>query len=237
MSGKNLLLCNDLEFLKQLKSLKRFDIGKNIDMYKPRDMLIREAMQRAEGSGHTSVEILENKLHRDVLLHALPTVEHLVCDIMLEAYIIDTRPHRHYMPNLKTINKIDIGIKELDKRTKQKKIIETMNNLWRYVGTYRLVKPGVMDEEPCFYITDEVGTSITHSDTPNVRMLPLIYSPNNKVDDAATITYSVMWAIENIGQAQYIQRDFLQGITEEEFRSARLLPWFNVFEEYYAEEY
>jgi hypothetical protein len=27
--------------------------------------------------------------------------EHLICDLMLEAYILDTRPFRNYMPNLK----------------------------------------------------------------------------------------------------------------------------------------
>jgi hypothetical protein len=39
-----------------------------------------------------------------------------------------------------------------------------MRLLWRYVNTYRLSKPGVIDEDPTFYIMDEVGTSIMHSD-------------------------------------------------------------------------
>ena len=89
-----------------------------------------------------------------------------------------------------------------------------MEKAWRYIGTYRLVKPGVMDEEPCFYINDEVGSAITHSDTPNTRMMPFIYSPNCKQDDAATITYSVVWATEDIKKENYLQRDFLVGITE-----------------------
>ena len=39
-----------------------------------------------------------------------------------------------------------------------------MNKMWRYVQSYRLVKPGVMDEDPTFYINDEVGCSVAHND-------------------------------------------------------------------------
>jgi hypothetical protein len=123
---------------------------------------------------------------------------------MLEAYIIDTREHRKYLPKLKTINRVPIEIKELDKRTKEKTILKIMDNIWKYIGTYRLVKPGVMDEEPCFYVNDEVGSSITHSDKPNTSMHPFIYSPNAKVDDAATTTYSIVWALEDIKKEQYL---------------------------------
>jgi hypothetical protein len=103
---------------------------------------------------------------------------------MLEAYILDTREHRHFLPNLKTINQIPLDIKELDKRTLEKKILQISKDMWRQVGSYRLVKPGKMDEEPTFYICDEVGTSICHSDDPNTKLAPIIYSPNNEVDDS-----------------------------------------------------
>lgn len=64
-----------------------------------------------------------------------------------------------------------------------------MDNMWRYVNQYRLTKPGpndntIMDEEPTFYINDEVGTSIMHSDAPNIKLVPIIYSPNCEPDDS-----------------------------------------------------
>lgn len=141
------------------------------------------------------------------------------------------------MPHLKTINRVQIEIKDLGERTKIKNNLKIMDTIWRYVGSYRLVKPGVMDEEPCFYVCDEVGNSLCHNDTPNCMMLPLIYSPNCKVDDPATTTYSICWPKEEIKASNYLSRDFLQGIDEAHWRSARLYPWFNVFEEYYLEEY
>lgn len=65
-----------------------------------------------------------------------------------------------------------------------------MQKLWMYVGTYRLVTEEQMDEENIWYINDEVGCSIRHSDSPNFAIHPFIYAPNGTFD-AHTITYSV----------------------------------------------
>jgi tubulin--tyrosine ligase-like protein 12 len=40
-----------------------------------------------------------------------------------------------------------------------------------------------MDEENVWYLMDEVGSSMKHSDKPNFAVHPFIYSPNNKIDD------------------------------------------------------
>lgn len=59
-----------------------------------------------------------------------------------------------------------------------------------YAGTYRVCSEEQMDEENIWYITDEVGSSIKHSDEPNLAVHPFIYAPNNEFD-SHTITYSV----------------------------------------------
>ena len=53
-----------------------------------------------------------------------------------------------------------------------------------------------MDEENIWYVMDEVGSSMSHSDKPNLAVHPLIYAPNNKFDDQ-TITYSVLHSTLN----------------------------------------
>lgn len=105
--------------------------------------------------------------------------------------------------------------------------------MWRITNSYRLMKPGKMDEEPTFYINDEVGVSFTHNDDPNCTVAPIIYSPNNEADDAQTMTYSLFWPKKDIKKNEYLYKDFLQGIGEDKWRSARLHVWFNVFNEYY----
>lgn len=127
-------MVDDLSFLLKMTNLKTLDIGDNVDMYKPREMLANEAKKRAEEMGNPDqFDFKENKHHRDVLLHNLPTVEHLICDLMLEAYIIDTRPFRNYMPNLKTINKVPLEVKDMGERTAEKRVLNIMSKMWRFV--------------------------------------------------------------------------------------------------------
>lgn len=84
---------------------------------------------------------------------------------------------------------------------------------------------------------DEVGSSIPHSDDPNTQVFPFIFSPDNTQDDPKTLTYSLLWPSKSIKKDEYYYRDYLQGVTEESWRSARFFPWFNIYEEYFLEEY
>ena len=54
---------------------------------------------------HQNMHDDQNKMFQTVQtpnkFHNEDADEHLICDLMLEAYILDTRPFRNYMPNLK----------------------------------------------------------------------------------------------------------------------------------------
>lgn len=47
-----------------------------------------------------------------------------------------------------------------------------------------------MDDENIWYVNDEVGCLMRHSDQPNMAIHPFIYAPNNCFD-SNTITFSV----------------------------------------------
>lgn len=40
-----------------------------------------------------------------------------------------------------------------------------------------------MDESSVWYVLDELGSFVQHSDTPNVKIMPFLYLPNGKLDD------------------------------------------------------
>ena len=108
--------------------------------------------------------------------------------------------------------------------------------MWAYAGTYRLVTENQIDEENVWYINDEVGSAIRHSDAPNFALHPFIYAPNNKFDDPHTITFSITWPIADVDEGEAIFRDFLKGFDETKFRSSRFTVWFNTPQQYFSEQ-
>lgn len=71
-----------------------------------------------------------------------------------------------------------------------------------------------MDEESVWYVMDEFGTFIEHSDLPNVKVMPILYMPSGKIDDQ-TISYSIIWPLKDLGLGEPLYRDYLLGIPEE----------------------
>lgn len=70
---------------------------------------------------------------------------------------------------------------------------------------------------PVWYVMDELGCSVIHSNSPNVRIVPFIYCNQE--------TYSLMFPIRDIEENEIIKRDYVEGITDPERRKALLLPW------------
>ena len=89
------------------------------------------------------------------------------------------------IPNIKYIN--NISIETILKRNKTKSNLCQLQReifvhkyMWQINRTYRLVTSEKYDEDSIWYINDEFGSSINHSDIPNCAMFPFIYSKRKK---------------------------------------------------------
>lgn len=90
---------------------------------------------------------------------------------------------------------------------------------WKFNNMYTIGNASsVEDKLPVWYIMDEIGISILHNDNPNCRIVPFYYANEQ-------ITYSLLFPIEDIEETDLIFRDFAEGTTDPERRSAILLPW------------
>jgi hypothetical protein len=101
-----------------------------------------------------------------------------------------------------------------------------------YVSSY-VVNEGPMTM-PVWFLQDEVGSSIGHSDLPNVQVVPFMYSPSNSASDSDALSFNLMWPVKDIAAADGIYRDFLAGFDETKFRSARLYTWYDTPSVYYS---
>uniref|UniRef100_A0A158PCQ5 Tubulin--tyrosine ligase-like protein 12 n=1 Tax=Angiostrongylus cantonensis TaxID=6313 RepID=A0A158PCQ5_ANGCA len=102
---------------------------------------------------------------------------------------------------------------------------EILQKMWKYIQTYTLKYKQEMDEEglPLWYIMDEFGVRISHSDTPNVRVVPLYFIPHNAA-------YSVIFLIKPVADEE-ICRDFADHVISREhpeWRDFLMLPWVEI---------
>ncbi|XP_076165510.1 tubulin tyrosine ligase-like 12 [Ptiloglossa arizonensis] len=99
------------------------------------------------------------------------------------------------------------------------KIEFVMNEMWRYNQTLSLSSGPIEDRMPMWYIMDEVGSAINHSDNPNFRTVPFLYLPEG-------VSYTLLFPIKDVDYEEEVTRDFVEGQTnDEQTRRALLLPW------------
>ena len=76
-------------------------------------------------------------------------------------------------PTIRYINDYDLGYdkpKPLDEE-----VDFIVDNIWKITQSYKLVVGDSIDTEPVFYVLDEVGSALSHSETPNCVCFPFIY--------------------------------------------------------------
>jgi len=67
-------------------------------------------------------------------------------------------------------------------------------------------------------------------------VVTFLYSPKNELNDENAISFNILWPIRDIPVNEAIYRDYLRGITESKFRSARLHTWFYTPDIYFSDE-
>ncbi|KAL3685815.1 hypothetical protein R1sor_003837 [Riccia sorocarpa] len=154
------------------------------------------------------------------------------------------------LPDLRSINGVEVdlilkkGMEILDSDLKPRLptwspgeplVDRVLKAMWHYVMTYRLADEEKLDETPVWYVMDELGSALRHSDVPNFRVAPFMYLPDGTLNSA--ISYSLLWPVKNVIKGEECTRDYLCGIGEDKQRSARLTAWFHTPTTFFAEAY
>lgn len=99
------------------------------------------------------------------------------------------------------------------------KLEKVMRLVWLHANFYSVGgQQNVEDQMPIWYVNDELGSAVRHSDENNFRLVPFIYIPEQ-------ITYSLLFPVKDVSESEKITRDFAEGITDPELRKVVLLPW------------
>lgn len=110
-----------------------------------------------------------------------------------------------------------------------------LNAMWLYLMSYRLADEEKIDETSVWYVMDELGSALRHSDYPNFRVAPFLYMRDGNLSSA--VSFSILWPTQDVQRGDECTRDFLFGIGEDKQRSARLSAWFHTPKNYFIKAY
>ncbi|XP_017025140.1 tubulin--tyrosine ligase-like protein 12 [Drosophila kikkawai] len=119
----------------------------------------------------------------------------------------------HLADRLSAITGVDLELED--------RIDKILRRLWKYCHAYSIGSEGLTDEErqPIWYVMDEVGSAVNHSDDPNFRLVPLLYLNTQT-------TFSVLFPIRDCEAGEQVTRDVVEYVAKEApQRAALLLPW------------
>lgn len=154
--------------------------------------------------------------------------EGIKCEDQRHIYLIDHawtyRIHeaRSYLQELPPLVERMAALMEVKVEGREQKevIDDIIREMWRYnqtysIGNYELGSDGRL---PVWYVMDEFGSRIQHSDNPTVRTAPFMYAPTQ-------MAYTIMWPLQDLDSEDEVTRDYVPNITDLKRRKALLLPW------------
>ncbi|XP_061193529.1 tubulin--tyrosine ligase-like protein 12 [Saccostrea echinata] len=133
--------------------------------------------------------------------------------------VSDCRPQLEQIPGLleRMAALMDIQSEE---RTKEEVIEDILQQMWKFNQTYSIgnAEFGSDESMPIWYIMDEFGSRVQHSDSPTVKMCPFYFAP-------LQISFTLMWPLKDLEENEEVTRDYTPNVQNPEARKARLIPW------------
>ncbi|KAI3966072.1 hypothetical protein MKW92_040609 [Papaver armeniacum] len=103
----------------------------------------------------------------------------------------------------------------LPKWTRDDSLVDrVINAMWLYLMTCRLADEEKIDETSVWYVMDELGSTLRHSDKPNFRVSPFLYMPDGNLASAIRselklckiVRYSLRsWLLLAFGSPEWLQ--------------------------------
>ena len=75
----------------------------------------------------------------------------------------------------------------------------------------------VVSSPHVWYLMDEVGSAISHSEDPNFRCVPFLYG-----DAIKNASFSVIWPVKDVHQSQVVTRNFYPSSKEKIQRNIKI---------------
>eukprot|EP00698_Gefionella_okellyi_P025009 TRINITY_DN9015_c0_g1_i3.p1 TRINITY_DN9015_c0_g1~~TRINITY_DN9015_c0_g1_i3.p1 ORF type:complete len:1211 (-),score=251.10 TRINITY_DN9015_c0_g1_i3:114-3746(-) len=120
------------------------------------------------------------------------------------------------LPQLQFINGVHVSRSESDvDRDEEREIAQLLDKVWLFAQTYRTITDtSDRTEKSIWYVMDELGSRMRHSDRPNFHCAPFF-------SHARGIAYNLLWPEVDVAAGEQCTRDYLPGVSVKEGRAAR----------------
>ena len=110
------------------------------------------------------------------------------------------------------------ALMDIEEEDQECLVESVLERVWRHCQTYSIGSAGSVEErQPRWYVMDEFGSRIPHSDLPSHRLVPFLWAGDG-------LGYSLLFPLTSgpVETGTNVTRDFLQGETRTEARAALL---------------
>jgi hypothetical protein len=93
------------------------------------------------------------------------------------------------------------------------RIKRVLAELWKHCQTYQVqyqLPDGRLQAGHVWYISDEVGLGIRHSDSPNIVTIPFMTVNGN----GERVTFNLFWPIKDIASGEFVTRNVVPSALE-----------------------
>lgn len=100
--------------------------------------------------------------------------------------------------------------------SKDQRMGNVMECVWKFANTYRIGNLKPEEASAIWYIMDEFGSAIEHSDAPNMRMAPFYFAETQ-------CAFSLLWPVEPLEAGDFLARNYVPEQTQDADMRAALL--------------
>ncbi|XP_059833938.1 tubulin--tyrosine ligase-like protein 12 [Hypanus sabinus] len=97
-------------------------------------------------------------------------------------------------------------------------IDNVLAELWAFSHVYKLNQGSAEEQVPIWYVMDEFGSQIQHSDEPTFQIVPFFYGMGQ-------MAFSLLWPLQDLNHGEEVTWDHAHGEQNPLIRKCMLLPW------------
>ncbi|ESO84257.1 hypothetical protein LOTGIDRAFT_205898 [Lottia gigantea] len=138
------------------------------------------------------------------------------------AWTYKVKEARNHLINIPCLLERMVDLMEISKENQSKDdmINNVLSEMWKYNQTFSFGNTELGSEEslPYWYIMDEFGSKIQHSDNPTFKMEPFFFSYQN-------ISFTLLWPIVDSKKGDDVTRNYVENTSDPLIQKAKLIPW------------